>query len=88
MNPSRQEFFAIDRKAFYDLQKNNKLSNANKSEGNYCLEVWKYDPLNLIGGMPNEKIAVDPLSLSLCLKNDHNERIQDALEQIIKKYIW
>jgi len=88
MNPSRQEFFAIDRKTFYDLQKNNKLSNANKSEGNYCLEVWKYDPLNLIGGMPNEKIAVDPLSLSLCLKNDHNERIQDALEQIIKKYIW
>jgi hypothetical protein len=88
MNPSRQEFFAIDRKAFYDLQKTNRLSNANKSEGNYCLEVWKYDPLSLIGGMPNEKIAVDPLSLFLCLKNDHDERIQDALEQIIKKYIW
>ena len=88
MNPSRQEFFAIDRKAFYDLQKNNRLSNANKSEGNYCLEVWKYDPLNLIGGILNEKIAVDPLSLFLCLKNDHDERIQDALEQIIKKYIW
>ena len=87
MNPSRQEFFAIDRKAFYDLQKNNRLSNANKSEGNYCLEVWKYDPLNLIGGIMNEKIAVDPLSLFLCLKNDHDERIQDALEQIIKKYI-
>jgi len=88
MNPSRQEFFAIDRKAFYDLQKNNRLSNANESEGNYCLEVWKYDPLNLIGGMLNERIAVDPLSLFLCLKNDHDERIQDALEQIIKKYIW
>ena len=88
MNPSRQEFFAIDRKNFYDLQKNNRLSNANKSEGNYCLEVWKYDPLNLIGGIMNEKIAVDPLSLFLCLKKDHDERIQDALEQIIKKYIW
>ncbi len=88
MNPSRQEFFAIDRKAFYGLQKNNKLVNPNKSEGNYCIEVWKYNPLRLIEEMPNDKTVVDPLSLYLCLKDNPDERIQDALEQIIKKHIW
>jgi len=88
MNPSRQEFFAVDKTVFYGLQKSNRLLNANTSEGNYCLEVWKYNPLNLVDGIPDDKTVVDPLSLFLCLKDDQDERIQDALEQIIKKYVW
>ncbi|MFA5814456.1 MAG: hypothetical protein WC865_02410 [Bacteroidales bacterium] len=88
MNPSRQEFFALDKTLYYRLQKNNLLRNANESEGKYCLEIWKYNPLALAGEMPNADAVVDPLSLYLSLKDNHDERMEMALEQIINKFIW
>lgn len=88
MNPSKQHYYAIEKKAFYDLQKNKVLVNANETEGEYCLEVWNYNPLTLIKEMNAETPAVDPLSLYLSLKNIKDERIEMALEQIIEKYIW
>ncbi|TSA34195.1 MAG: MarR family transcriptional regulator [Porphyromonadaceae bacterium] len=88
MNPSRQEFFALDKTLYYGLQKNNVLRNANESEGKYCLEIWKYNPLTLVGEMPNDSAVVDPLSLYLSLKENHDERMEMALEQIINKFIW
>jgi DNA-binding MarR family transcriptional regulator len=88
MNPSRQEFYAIEKTAFYGFQKNKVLINLNENEGQYCLEVWKYNPLTLVREMPDKQMVVDPLSLYLSLKDSYDERIQTALEQIIKKYIW
>lgn len=88
MNPSRQEFYAIEKIVFYGLQKNKVLVNFNENEGQYCLEVWKYNPLTLIGEMPDNRMIVDPLSLYLSLKDSYDERIQMALEQIIEKFIW
>ncbi len=64
------------------------MVNANEYEGKYCLEVWKYDPLKLVGEMPNDIAVVDPLSLYLSLKDSTDERIEMALEKIIKDYIW
>lgn len=87
MNPGKQEYYAIEKNAFYALQKAGRLVNENEYEGKYCLEVWKYDPLKLTIGITEEG-SVDPLSLYLSLKDSHDERIEMALEQILKEYTW
>ncbi|MDP2388369.1 MAG: MarR family transcriptional regulator [Bacteroidota bacterium] len=87
MNPSKQKYYAVEKTIFYDLQKKELLVNENENEGNYCLEVWKYNPKKLTEGI-TEGSNVDPLSLYLSLKDNQDERIEMALEQIIEKYIW
>lgn len=88
LNPSKQNYFAIEKSTFYFLQKNNGLVNANAREGQYALEVWKYNPLTLIEEMHNDEDVVDPLSLYLSLQHNYDERVEMALEQIIEKYVW
>lgn len=88
LNPSKQKYYAIEKTVFYGLQKNNTLVNMNEYEGNYALEVWKYNPYTLIEEMNNDDSVVDPLSLYLSLKDNQDERIEMALEQIIEKFIW
>ena len=88
MNPSALEYFAIEKKQFYELEKNNKLVNLNNESGNFALEVWKYNPELLTKGI-TKKNNVDPLSLYLSLKDGFfDERTDMALDQIIGKYIW
>ncbi len=87
LNPSRQQYYAIEKKTFYALQKKKTLINANKYEGKYCLEVWKYNPTLLNELEQPDAPVVDPLSLYLSLKDSHDERIEMALEQIIDKNI-
>jgi hypothetical protein len=89
LNPSKQEYYAIEKNVFYGLQKKNELVNPNENEGKYALEVWKYNPLNLLSERPNSDMSVlDPLSLYLSLKDRRDERIEIALDQIIEKFIW
>jgi len=88
LNPSRQEYFAIEKTVFYGLQKSNALVNPNDYEGRYALEVWKYNPLTLVDELPNDRAVVDPLSLYLSVKESRDERIEMALEQILEKFIW
>lgn len=88
LNPSRQEYFAVEKIVFYGLQKSNELVNPNEYEGKYALEVWKYNPLTLVDELPNDRTVVDPLSLYLCVRDSRDERIEMALEQILEKYIW
>ncbi len=52
-------------------------------EGNVCIEEWKYNP-NLLS--KNE--FVDPLSLYLCFRDNQDERVEMALEQIINNIKW
>jgi len=85
---SRQEFYAIDKNIYYNLQDKEEFINENDVEGRYCLEVWKYNPETLLGELPNENQVVDPLSLYLSMKDSRNERIEMALEQVFKKLIW
>lgn len=88
MNPSALEYFAIEKKQFYELEKNNKLVNLNNENGNFALEVWKYNPELITKGI-TKKNNVDPLSLYLSLKDRFiDERTDMALDQIIEKYIW
>jgi len=88
MNPSRQVNYATDRTTFYELQESGRLVNLNEQEGKFGLEVWKYDPLQLVGELPNDRPVVDPLSLYLSLQGHTDERIEMALEQIIEQHIW
>lgn len=87
MNESKLKHYAIDRGNFFKFRKTGQLQNLNDYEGNYCLEVWKYSPVALTRGI-TKKNNVDPLSLYLSLKDKKDERIEMALENIIKNYIW
>lgn len=52
-------------------------------EGNICIEEWKYDP-----GLLTKTEFVDPLSLYLCFRENKNERIEMALEELKEKVQW
>jgi len=87
MNPSQQQYYAIDKKTYYDLKKNKDFQ-MNRFEGKYGIEVWKYNP-NLLSEITEpEDATVDPLSLFLALRETNDERIELALEQITDKFIW
>lgn len=88
LNPSKQQYYAMEKNTYYSLKRNNGLVNANDREGQYGIEVWKYNPLTLVEEMDNEQAVVDPLSLYLSLKDNYDERVEMGLEQIIEKYIW
>ncbi len=87
ITPGKQKFLALKKSLFYNLRKENRLTNLNDHEGEYCLEIWKYDSGKLIEDIAGEA-TVDPLSLYLSLKDTQDERIEMALEKIIKDYIW
>jgi hypothetical protein len=88
MNQSRQNYVAIGRTEYNKLNKQNLFINANPTEGNYCLEVWKYNPGILTYSAIIDELIVDPLSLYLTLKNTPDERIEMALEQIKEIFIY
>jgi len=88
VNPSRQEFRAMDKSNFYSLKKCNAIAETNVNEGRYCLEIWKYNPALLAKLVQGDNSVVDPLSLYLSLKDETDERIEIALEQIKTKFLW
>ena len=59
------------------------LKKSGPLEGNICVEEWKYNPWML-----TNTEFVDPLSLYLCFRNKPDERIEMALEQIIRNIVW
>jgi len=87
INRSRQEYYAIEKHLFYELQKSGQFKNLNDYEGRYCLEVWKYNP-DILATDITEESSVDPLSLYLSLRDSRDERIEMALEKIIEQYTW
>ena len=47
------------------------------------VEIWSYDPVPLSDGC-----VVDPLSLSLSLRDDPDERIHSALGRLLESLSW
>ena len=88
INRSKQDYLSIGKKTYNRLHKEHLLTNANPTEGRYCLEVWKYNPGVLAEQITTDNLIVDPLSLYLSLKTNPDERIEIALDQIKEKYIW
>lgn len=85
LNPGNQDYIAVDKKIFHELEKSQSFVNPNSDEGRYCIEVWSYNPIRLTN--PSTKY-VDPLSLYLSVKDSEDERIEMACEQIIDRYSW
>jgi len=84
MNPSRQEYYALEKSIYFKLQKQDLLVNANKYEGKYCIEIWKYNPETWVKLLNNDLKVVDPFSLYISLIDNPDERIQMAMEQILE----
>jgi hypothetical protein len=66
-----------------ELKEGPDFKKTGKIEANICIEEWKYRPSLLSN---NE--YVDPLSLYLCLRNNNDERIEMALQQLLKNFKW
>ncbi len=81
LNDEAVEYYAV-RPGFLKFIEGANLKKINSYEGNICIEEWLYDPSLLTKGE-----FVDPLSLYLCFRDNQDERIEMALEQIIEN-IW
>lgn len=88
MNPTRQEFYAIDKKVFYKFEEENRREPVNAIDAKYCIEIWKYDPAVLVKNGSYPQDMVDPLSLYLSLLNTKDERVEIALDQLLNKIAW
>jgi hypothetical protein len=56
--------------------------------GGCQLQVWSYAPILGGSGKNHDKIAVDPLSLSLSFQGNTDERIDIALEELKEHFPW
>jgi hypothetical protein len=79
---SSQLSFAIDKRIFARHQKSLQPF-LHPEEGTVRLEVWKYDPMLLA----NEGF-VDKLSLALCYRDTHDERVQHEITELINNMVW
>jgi hypothetical protein len=88
LSPGNQECYAIDKNDFRILEERKVLENVNHDEGRFCLEVWRYSPRRIWGDFSSNHTSVDPLSLYLSLQESKDERVEIALEQIIREFQW
>jgi len=88
LGEDRRKYFALEKDIFHHSLRNGLLVNLNEYEGEYALEVWKYNPSSLTEGLLSESDAVDPLSLFLNLRASSDPRIEIALEQMVRKFLW
>ena len=81
LNDEVLEYYAV-RPGYVKFIGDANLKKINSYEGNIFIEEWLYDP-----GLLTKGEFVDPLSLYLCFRDNQDERIEMALEQIIEN-IW
>lgn len=65
--------------AMWEKVSSNKLQN---SDDQYAVELWRYDPKKLADGD-----CVDRLSLALTLREDRDERIEEAVDEMLAQ-VW
>ena len=75
LNPPAAEYFAAESIAAWNKSSSGKLHN---SDDQCAVELWRYDPKRLADGK-----CVDRLSLALALKEDRDERIEEAVEEML-----
>jgi len=83
MNNDRQKHYAIYHSEFIKLEKEGFIKETSQYDGDYHIELWRYNP-NIL----TNNDFVDPLSLYLCYRNETDERIEMALEQIEEMIPW
>lgn len=80
LNSEEIQTIAISASEWRELDKQHFIG-LNPYEGTFCIEVWKYEPIN-----SNSKF-VDKLSLALSLQDDQDPRVSKEVEQMIEN-IW
>ena len=76
INPPMVVCFAAGSVATWEKEASNKLQS---SDDQCAVELWRYDPRKLSSGN-----CVDKLSLALALSADKDERIEEAVEEMLK----
>lgn len=80
----KKENFAVDKSLWQTAIKNApKMDTGYPEEANYKIELWMYNP-----AMLSNSDYVDAHSLFLTLRDSHDERIQGALEKLLKEHKW
>lgn len=82
LSEDRHQTYAINADIYKQLKRDDELVGEDKKYGQVALEIWKYDPKILGQGD-----KVDPLSLFLCLQHEEDERVEQALEQMMTE-LW
>ena len=83
LNDDVRKYCAINHTDFAKLQKKEEIKAISEYDGDFIVETWRYNP-----GILTETNYVDPLSLYIAFSDSKDERIEMALEQIIKKFAW
>lgn len=78
-----RHYFAISEKNYNRLINTNSIKGVNTKEGNYTMEIWKYDPVTF-----TESEFIDPLNLYLTQINNSDERTELALNNLINELQW
>jgi hypothetical protein len=84
LNPPKNKVRAIYKKLYQKL-KLEVINNSDIVKDNSLveLEIWRYDP-----ELFTKNEFVDPLSLYVALKNDKDERVQQALDESLRGEKW
>ena len=79
MNPPAAKCFAVDSISALEKAASGKLHNA---EDQCEVQLWRYDPRKLAAGN-----SVDRLSLALALGRERDERVEEAVEEMLEQ-VW
>lgn len=79
LNPPTVEVYAASNIAKWKDVMTNRLQNADLQ---VAIELWRYDPM-LLTKVGN----VDPISLALSFENEEDERVEEAIEEMLDK-VW
>ncbi|UBM61558.1 hypothetical protein LA303_09035 [Candidatus Sulfidibacterium hydrothermale] len=83
MNDDGHKYYAVNHQDFLNLKKEKKIKTISNYDGDYVIELWRYNP-----GKLTVNNYVDPLSLYLCYKDTADEREEMALEQLLESVKW
>lgn len=83
ISEDKKMYYAIYKDHFTQLKKQNKIETFSDYDGDYVLEVWKYDPK-----VPARDKFVDPLSLYMIFKDSEDERIQMECDKMLNEITW
>jgi hypothetical protein len=76
--------YALGRQDFQKLLERGEIRGWPDRDGaDACIECWSYEPALL-----SDDAAVDPLSLFLSLREEHDERVQGELEAMLESIQW
>lgn len=82
--PPAAECRAIGRKEYKQLEGVEEIDPAWSNDQNYIwLELWKYNPKVLA-----DSSGVDVISISLSLKENGDERVEQAVEEMMEGHKW